>query len=108
MSNGVQSADRASVLTRLTSAFSGAALAQRTDDRRSSDTLSAGIELVLTPALFALLGHLLDRALDTRLLFAVVFAMIALTYEVWRVTTNYNADMDSFESDLPGRDRHRG
>ncbi len=67
----------------------------------ADDGLTAALELVLTPALFALIGWLIDRWLDTTPLFILVLAGIVAAYEVWKLVTTYNARMESYESSLP-------
>ena len=107
MSNDVRHAARGGVIGRLAGAFAGPGLAQRPAGRRSGDAAAASFELVATTAIFAVLGYLLDLGLGTQLVFTVAFGVIALSYEVWRLCTNYNAEMDALASDLPGGDRYQ-
>lgn len=69
------------------------------------DTLARAFELALTPAIFAFLGHLLDRRLDTGPLFLLVFFAFVAGYEVWRMCVRYDTDMRREETRLfgPGR-----
>ncbi len=67
----------------------------------ADDGLTAAFELVLTPALFAFFGYLVDRWLGTTPLFIPLLAGIVAAYEVWKLVTNYNARMRSHESSLP-------
>ena len=67
----------------------------------ADDGITAAFELVLTPALFALFGWLVDRWLGTTPLFVLAFAGIVLAYEVWRLWYNYTERMKSYEAALP-------
>lgn len=63
--------------------------------------VTAAFELVLTPALFAFFGWLVDRALGTSPVFVLGFAAVVLTYEVWKLWYTYTERMKKFESTLP-------
>lgn len=60
-------------------------------------------ELVLTPAIFAVLGWLLDRAAGTSPVFLIVFPVIVGCYEVWKIWRDYSARMVELESQIPKR-----
>lgn len=68
----------------------------RTADRG----FTAAFELVMTPALFAFLGHLLDGWLGTGRIFTIVLASLVGVYVVWKVWYSYNAEMDQLEADI--------
>ncbi|MGH9165503.1 MAG: AtpZ/AtpI family protein [Acidimicrobiales bacterium] len=61
-------------------------------------TLARAFELVVTPLLFALLGHLLDGWLGTSPLFTVGLAVLGLAGTVVRMYYGYVADMERHTS----------
>jgi hypothetical protein len=61
---------------------------------------TAAFEFVMTPALFAFFGHLLDLRVGTGKLFALLFAAAVLAYEVWKVWYNYNTEIDQLHADM--------
>ncbi|MGI9624529.1 MAG: AtpZ/AtpI family protein [Acidimicrobiales bacterium] len=67
----------------------------------ADDGVTAALELVLTPALFAFFGWLVDRWLGTTPLFILLFAGIVLAYEVWKLWYNYTERMKAIEQALP-------
>ncbi len=67
----------------------------------ADDGVTAAFEMVLTPALFAVFGWLLDRWLGTTPLFIFVLAGVVGAYEVWKLWFNYTERMKSFEAALP-------
>jgi F0F1-type ATP synthase assembly protein I len=63
------------------------------------DGLARAIELIATPAIFALLGFWLDRTVDLLPLFTVLFTLFGLvgtTYSTW---LRYDAEMKRHEAD---------
>jgi Putative F0F1-ATPase subunit Ca2+/Mg2+ transporter len=75
-----------------------------TDERQRRNypdsTFNAAFELVMTPALFALLGYLLDQKVGTGRLFTFVFAGLVAVYEVWKLWYNYNLRVDSIHAEI--------
>jgi hypothetical protein len=76
------------------------------------DSLARAVELTVTPAVFGLLGWLLDGRLSTRPLFTVVFTIGVFGYVVWKLWTGYEASMRAHEQRLglrppPPRDGDR-
>ena len=67
----------------------------------ADDGVTAAFELVLTPALFALFGWLLDRWLGTAPILTLVLAGIVLAYEVWKLWFSYTERMKAYEASLP-------
>ncbi len=61
------------------------------------DALSMAFELVATPALFAYIGLLVDRALGTVPLFVLLFSLIVLAYTVWKTFKSYERRMQRIE-----------
>jgi F0F1-type ATP synthase assembly protein I len=68
----------------------------------SRDGLTVGLELVLTPVLFALVGWGLDRWFGSAPVLLVTFFVLVLAYEVWKLTARYRADMDDEQRRLLG------
>ena len=73
--------------------------ASTSDDARSvresfGDALSAGFELVMTPAIFAFFGWLIDRQVGTWPVFTLVLGSIVLVYEVWKLVHWYTDELD--------------
>jgi F0F1-type ATP synthase assembly protein I len=60
---------------------------------READGFVMALELVLTTAIIAGLGFLLDRALGTIPVFTVAFGVFTAVYEVWKLVVGYNAQM---------------
>lgn len=67
----------------------------------ADDGVTAAFELVLTPALFAFFGWLIDRWLNTTPLFVLLLAGVVATYEFWKLWSQYTTRMKSFEAELP-------
>lgn len=67
----------------------------------ADDGITAAFELVLTPALFAFFGYLIDRWLGTTPIFILVLAAIVLAYEVWKLCAGYTERMKAYEASLP-------
>jgi F0F1-type ATP synthase assembly protein I len=62
------------------------------------DGLAAAVELIATPFVFGVLGHLLDRWLGTQLVFMFTFALVVLAYEVWKLVSRYLRAMNAHEA----------
>jgi F0F1-type ATP synthase assembly protein I len=65
------------------------------------DTLAKGFELVVTPAVFALIGHFLDRLLGTHFIFAVALGLFALIGMAVRFYFTYEAQMKELDAAGP-------
>ena len=63
------------------------------------DALAAAFELTATPAIFGMLGWLLDRRLDVFPLFTVGFVLTAVGYGSWRLYRNYSDRLDRAAAD---------
>ena len=78
------------------------------DDRQSGlgqesrDGLTVGLELVLTPVLFGFIGWRLDRFFGSGPVLLVLFFVLVLAYEVWKLTARYGAEMDDEQRRLLG------
>lgn len=80
-------------------------------DRRAlyngfGDTLARGIELVLTPAIFAVIGFVLDGWIGIRPVLTIGFALFALAGMGVRMYYGYEQAMKAEEARLPGKRRH--
>ena len=60
-------------------------------------------ELILTPALFAFFGWLIDRAIGVSPVFIIILPVIAASYIFWKIFRDYNAQMEELEHNLPAR-----
>lgn len=69
--------------------------------------LNAAVELVVSPALMALVGWLLDGWLGTRPFITVFFAAFTLAYVVWKQYVAYQGSMDREQDRLLGRPSDR-
>lgn len=58
------------------------------------DGLAAAFELVMTPALFGLLGYWIDRWLGIVPVLTLVLSISVLVYELWKVWGRYVAESD--------------
>ena len=67
----------------------------------AGDPLSKAFELVVTPAIMGLLGFLLDRWLGTLPLFTASLVLFTLGYTVWKLYTDYDAEMARQDLDKP-------
>ena len=63
------------------------------------DALAAAFELTATPAIFGILGWLLDRRFDVFPLFPLGFVVIAVGYGSWRLYRNYSERLDRATAD---------
>lgn len=76
-------------------------------DRRETyngagEALSRAFEMVVTPAIFAGLGYLLDGAIGTRPVFTLVFFVIVFAYVAWRQWWDYDQRMRKIEDRMRG------
>jgi F0F1-type ATP synthase assembly protein I len=69
----------------------------------SGDPLTSAFELVLTPALFGFIGWRLDRIFGSGPVLLILFFVLVLVYEVWKLTKRYSLEMDAEERKLLGR-----
>lgn len=69
----------------------------------AGDALSIAFELVATPAVFAFLGWLIDRALDTQPIFTLVLCLLTAVYAGWKAVKTYSDRMDAYDRNLPSR-----
>lgn len=69
---------------------------ERRELRNSAgDAFSSAFEMVVTPALFGLLGWFLDTRVGIFPVFTLVLVGITLAYEVWKLARRYNEEMDA-------------
>jgi F0F1-type ATP synthase assembly protein I len=61
----------------------------------AGDAFAAAFEMIVTPAIFGLLGWFIDSRLGLFPVFTLVFVALVLGYEVWRLYVSYSADMDA-------------
>jgi len=76
--------------------------------RNAEDGVTAGFELVLTPALFGLFGWMIDSWLGTAPVFMFVLAGIVAAYEIWKLWYGYTQRMQALEAQLPDTRGTRG
>ena len=69
----------------------------------AGDALSIAFELVATPAAFAFIGWLIDRALDTQPIFTLVLCLLTAVYAGWKAVRTYSDRMETYERNLPSR-----
>ena len=65
----------------------------RDQGAREGDGLILAFELVLTTTIFAALGYWIDTKLGTTPFLTILLAAFTLTYEVWKIVTNYDSSM---------------
>ncbi|MBC8365125.1 MAG: AtpZ/AtpI family protein [Actinobacteria bacterium] len=58
------------------------------------DAAAAAFELAVTPAIFGVLGWLLDRAVGTSPVFTIGFVLVTAGYSVWRLAHDYRINLD--------------
>jgi len=61
----------------------------------AGDAFSAAFEMVVTPALFGLLGWFIDGRVGTFPIFTLALVAVTLSYEVWKLYRHYNAEMEA-------------
>ena len=67
----------------------------------AEDGVVAAVELVLTPALFAFFGYLLDKWLGTGPILLASLGGVVAVYEIWKLWYTYTQKMKSYEDSLP-------
>ncbi len=67
--------------------------------RAADRGFTAAFELVMTPALFGLIGYFIDRQLETGRIFTIGFAVVVASYLIWKLVYQYNTEMDQLEAD---------
>jgi hypothetical protein len=60
----------------------------------AGDAITKAFELVLTPAIFGLVGYGIDRWLGTSPLFTLSLAIVVFLYQCWRLFSVYSDAMD--------------
>ncbi len=80
---------------------------QREMRQAGGDAFSAAFEMIVTPALFGLLGWFIDTRLGLFPVFTLGLGFAVLAYEVWRLWTNYSASLDA-ELEARRATYHRG
>jgi F0F1-type ATP synthase assembly protein I len=73
-----------------------------------ADGFAKAVEFVVTPGLFAVGGHFLDRWIGTSPVFTVILFVWALSVTVGMAIRDYNAKMRAEEDRLMGRVRQLG
>ncbi len=58
------------------------------------DAFAAAFELAVTPAIFGVLGWLLDRTLGTTPVFTIAFVLVTVSYAAWKVARDYRVKLD--------------
>lgn len=61
----------------------------------AGDAFSSAFEMVVTPAIFGLLGWYLDSQIGVFPVLTLVLVGVTLAYEVWKLARRYNEDMDA-------------
>jgi F0F1-type ATP synthase assembly protein I len=59
------------------------------------DAFSAAFEMVVTPALFGLLGWFIDTQLNLFPVFTLLLVFLVLGYEVWKLVSRFNESFDA-------------
>jgi len=67
----------------------------------ASDAYTLAFELVLTPLILGFLGHLVDRAAGTSVVFALVFGVVGLLGVSYRAYAAYTARMKQLSEGKP-------
>lgn len=68
--------------------------AQRELRSGAGEAFSAAFEMIVTPAIFGLLGWFLDVRLGWFPVLTLTLAATVLAYEVYKLCSRFNADMD--------------
>jgi F0F1-type ATP synthase assembly protein I len=74
---------------------------RRETNKGFGDGLQQAFELVMTPAIFGVLGYLLDRWLGTVPVFTLILSFGVLGYEAWKLITAYGHQMAAVEEGKP-------
>jgi len=67
------------------------------------DGLALAFEFAVTPAIFGVLGYLLDRAIGTVPVFTIIFALLCVVGMFVKVWYSYDASMRAHEAKAPWR-----
>lgn len=79
---------------------------QRELNNAAGESITKAFELVLTPAIFGLLGFFIDRSLGTWPLFTLLLGLAVFGYECWRQFVVYDQAMKRHDEGAPwARDR---
>ena len=65
------------------------------------DGLALAFEFAVTPAIFGVLGYLLDRAIGTVPVFTIIFALLCVVGMFVKVWYSYDASMRAHEARAP-------
>ncbi|MEL7210417.1 MAG: AtpZ/AtpI family protein [Actinomycetota bacterium] len=68
----------------------------------SDGSFVQAMDLALTPAVFGLLGYVLDRYLGTVPVFTIVFVLWAMAVVTWRAWRRYDDSMRREEEQMTG------
>ncbi len=60
----------------------------------AGDAFSAAFEMIVTPAIFGLLGWFIDSRLGTFPVLTLLLVGFVLAYEVWKLFVRYSLEMD--------------
>ncbi len=58
------------------------------------DAFAAAFELTVTPAIFGVVGWLIDRQLGTSPLFTIILVLITVGYAAWKMYRDYSQNLD--------------
>ena len=58
------------------------------------NAFAAAFELAVTPAIFGVLGWLLDRTLGTTPVFTIALVLVTVSYAAWKVARDYRVKLD--------------
>lgn len=61
----------------------------------AGEAFSTAFEMIVTPAIFGLIGWFVDSRVGTFPIFTLSFVLVVLSYELWKLYTRYTADMDA-------------
>jgi len=79
---------------------------QRQIRKSAGDGLAAAFEMVVTPALFGLLGWYIDSLVGLFPLFTLLLAAIVLAYESYKLYVSYCRSLDEALAQRRARYRH--
>ena len=65
------------------------------------DALANAFEFAVTPAIFGVLGYLLDRWLGIVPVFTLIFFVFVVSYMFWKFWRKYEIDMARQEAKMP-------
>lgn len=67
---------------------------QREIRKGAGDAFAAAFEMVVTPAIFGLLGWLIDTRIGIFPVFTLTLAACVLAYETYKLCSSYNRSLD--------------